>query len=1034
MRVSVLGPLEVAVDRGVLEIGGARLRALLARLAVDVGRPVAVAELIDALWPEGTPVSPAASLQSLVWRLRQALPDGQVVRSGEAWYQLDLPRDAVDAFRFERLAEEGQRALRAGDAVRARQRLREALRLWRGDPLVDVAPAPYAIALGVRLREVWLTALEDRLAADLQAGPASSVVAELTELTAAHPLRERLWVLLVTALNADGRSAEALAACETVRRLLAEELGSDPGPELRQAHLAALRGERLEKGRRKDNLPAPMTSFVGRAEELARVRERMREGRLVTLVGPGGVGKTRLATTLAAELAGTVEGGVWLVELAPAAAEDDLAEAVLAALGPREIGLPAPDREALRRLTGVLAGAETLIVLDNCEHVVEPAARVVAELLARCPSVRILATSREPLGVAGERLCPVLPLPLPEPGREPDESPAVRLFADRAAAVCPGFAHSGEEVAQVCRRLDGLPLAIELAAARLRTMTLRQLATRLEDRFRVLTGGARSAPHRHRTLRAVVAWSWDLLEDDDRSLAARLAVFPSTFSAEAADHLGVAWETLDMLADKSLLQVVGERYRMLATIREYGLHRLAEDGAIDATRFAHAAFFVDLVERAAPHLHDAAQLRWLRLLAEERDNLAAALQFTAESGDAIGARRLGAVLGLFWAIHGGHAHAADRLRTALTTPGAAPAALTSQVAAQYLFHAILAGQLPDTDAVTTAGAAVGQEGGDSAASALTAALLAMAANDIPTGLALLDGQPGGVDPWQRGVRSLVRAMLAGAGGDTATMRADLAVAAARFRQAGERWGLATTLTYLALADVMADDVDTAAAALVEAITLIGELGGADHFQRTWLAVTTARAGRLDAARAELLAILRENVPGLVEVVARLCLADLARYRGDLAEAANQVEHAERLSDGGFTDALLRLGQGRLALARADLQVAETALRKAVTSASSLPDLPMVAEVAVGVAELALRRGNIRQAAAVLGAAHALRGAAAATDPDVARLAEELSTALGSASYEAAYNEGRRLGRADALAAIAGHVPPPATGRTALEVG
>ena len=1013
MRVSMLGPLEVATDHGVVEIGGARLRALLIRLAVDVGRPVAADSLVDALWPEKVPANPLASLQSLVWRLRQALADGRVVRSGNGWYQLDLPPDAVDASRFERLAGEGRQALRAGDAAGARRQLREALTLWRGEPLTDVAQSHYAVVVGVRLRELWLSALEDRLEADLVVEPAFSVVAELTELTAVYSLRERLYVLLMRALDADGRPADALAAYEGIRRRLAEELGSDPGPELRRTHLAVLRGDWREKGRPTGNLRATVTSFVGRANELVRLRAQMGEGRLVTLVGPGGVGKTRLAISFAAETGDRVDGvgddGVWLVELASVAGADGVAQAVLAALGPREVGMPDVSnrrRDPLHRLVEALARTETLIVLDNCEHVVEAAARLVDDLLARCPRLRVLATSREPLGVAGERLCRLPPLPLPQPAEPLDESPAVRLFADRAAAAYPDFMLTEDtavEVAGVCRRLDGLPLAIELAAARLRAMSLAQLAARLDDRFRVLVGGARSVPQRHQTLRAVVAWSWDLLAARERQQAARLAVFPSSFTTEAAERVGVAWETLDALVDKSLLHMVGERYQMLTTIREYGLERLAEDGLTDVARAAHAAFFLDLAERAAPHLHGAAQLPWLDVLAAERDNLLAALRFAADVGDAATARRLGASLGLFWAIQGGHAQAADRLHIALTVPGQVPSTPGSQVAAQYLFHAMLAGYAPDTDAVVpeidTSPEPRGRD-----AQQLAAALLALITNDIPAGLAALDQPQSASDPWQLGFRAIVSSMLAGAGGDTTTMRRDLAVAVAAFREAGERWGLATALTYLALANGTIDDLNAAAPALDEAITLIGELGGSDHFQRTWLAMTHAQMGRPEVAQAELLAILDESVPSVVEALARLFLADLARHRGDLTEAATQIDRAaEHLGDGGFNDALLRLGQGQLALARSDVGTAAPALREAFTLASAMPDMPMVAQVAVSVAELVLRCGEAQQAAIVLGAAHALRGAPTEVNPDVGRLRDELRTTLGQATYQAGYD-------------------------------
>ncbi|MEV0406846.1 BTAD domain-containing putative transcriptional regulator [Actinoallomurus sp. NPDC050550] len=1031
MRVSMLGPLEVADGHEMVDIGGGRLRALLIRLAVNVGHPVTADSLADAVWPEVAPANPAAALQSLVWRLRQALPNGQIVRSGSGWYQLDLPPDAVDACLFERLADEGRRALRAGEAELARHRLGEALALWRGEPLIDVIDAPYAVAAGVRLRELWLTAVEDRAEADLGREPASSLVAELTELTATYPLRERLCALLIRALSVDGRPAEALAAYESIRRRLADELGSDPGTELRQAHLTVLRGDRPERGRPKDNLRAPLTNFIGRAEELTRIHARLREGRLVTLVGPGGVGKTRLATVFADGITDRVDGGVWLVELAPVAAAGDVARAVLAALGPREVGMPdasAGSRDPMRRLIEVLAHSEALLVLDNCEHVVEAAAGLVDELLARCRRLRVLATSREPLGVAGERLCPVAPLPLPAPGAPAAESPAVRLFADRAVAVCPDFVVTEDaavEVAEVCRRLDGLPLAIELAAARLRVMTLGQLTARLDDRFTVLTSGASTASKRHRTLRAVVAWSWDLLTGAEREQAARLAVFPSSFTAEAAGDVGVAWETLDTLVDKSLLHLVGERYRMLATIREYGLERLADSGLADSVRAAHAACFLELAERASPHLRGAGQLRWLDMLAAEQDNLLAALDFAADMGDAATARRLGAGLGLFWAIRDGHAGAAERLHATLTVRGTAPAAASIEVAAQYLFHAVLAGRAPDMGAVTSVAEAV-VEFSESVAgepmATLAAALLALIDNDVRAGLTAIDRQQPPLDPWQRGMLALARAMLTGAGGDTATMRGDLAAAAAAFRHAGERWGLATSLTYLGLAEGMADDVHAAVSALEESITLIRDLGGTDHFQRTWLAMLHAQIGQSAAAHAELQTVLNEGVPSLIEALARLSLADLARHRGELAEATTQIDLAAgHLGDGGFNDALLRLGQGRLAVAGDDLHTAGLHLREALTLASSMPDMPMVAEVAVGVAELTLRRGAAKDAACVLGAAHALRGAPATSNLDVRRLSHELRTTLDPDAYQAAYDRGRRLGRDDALAAIAGRL-------------
>ncbi|WP_017573959.1 ATP-binding protein, partial [Nocardiopsis halotolerans] len=523
MRVGVLGPLRVVADGRSTGVGGPRLRALLARLALEAGRTVGHRTLAGALWPEaGTadgPDHPAAALHSLVSRLRRALPEPGVLCSEPAGYRLDLPPDAVDALLFERLARQGRDALRAGRHDAAAEHLARALDLWRGDPLSDIGPLPYAESAAVHLREIRLGAVEDRAEAGMALPGEAPRTAELERLAAAHPLRERLRALLVRALDAEGRRAEALSAYEDHRIRLAEELGTDPGPELRSLHLRLLREERapgpasvpgvasaagpVSAPSPRGNLRAPLTTFVGREGERRLVGERLAEYRLVTLVGPGGVGKTRLASVPPADTADRV----WLVELGPVDDPDGVPRAVAGALGLR--GRTDP----VSALVDALTAADTLLVLDCCEHVVDAAAGLAGELLGRCPRLRVLATSREPLGVPGEALCPVPPL-APEAAR--------RLFTDRARAARPDFSPTGE-VTRICQRLDGLPLAIELAAARLRSMTVEALTAGLDDRFRVLGVGSRTAPPRHRTLRGVVAWSWDLLTDTERDAAERLS-------------------------------------------------------------------------------------------------------------------------------------------------------------------------------------------------------------------------------------------------------------------------------------------------------------------------------------------------------------------------------------------------------------------------------------------------------------------------------------------------------------------------------
>ena len=397
-----------------------------------------------------------------------------------------------------------------------------------------------------RLERLRLAALEDRFEAEVGLGHGAELVAELTDLVAAHPERERLVAALMRALAAAGRDTEALLAYERTREALADLLGVDPSPELSALHVALLRGElgRREENR-KTNVRAELTSFVGRDADVAAVRELIAEHRLTTLIGPGGSGKTRLATETARTLLGDLPDGVWLVELAAIGADStdgDVAQATLAALGLRDALLgTTPSADPVDGLIAAMREREALLILDNCEHVIESAAAFADRVLGECRRLRILATSREPLGITGEALWQVEPLALSDasPG-EIESSPAIRLLRDRAGAVrkdLGGDARTLSTMVRVCRALDGMPLAIELAAARLRTMTIDQLANRLDDRFRLLTSGSRTALPRHKTLRAVVDWSWELLTEAERMVLGRLSVFSGGASLEAAERV-----------------------------------------------------------------------------------------------------------------------------------------------------------------------------------------------------------------------------------------------------------------------------------------------------------------------------------------------------------------------------------------------------------------------------------------------------------------------------------------------------------------
>src|SRR5215472_2668284 len=609
----MLGSFEVRTDDGVVaDVPGARLRALLIALALEPGRVVPKATLIDWIWGERPPSDAANALQRLASRLRKALPDG-LIEGKPGGYRLTVAPDAVDAVRFERLLAQARHQEGPG-RVRL---LREALALWRGAAMQDIAleDSEAFDAAVTRLEGLRLTAMEDRFEAEVSVGEGVAVIAELTDAVTAHPLRERLVAALMRALVAAGRDSEALFTYEHTREALADALGVDPSPELSALHVALLRGELGRRDEsRKTNVRAELTSFVGRDDDVAAVRELITEHRLVTLVGPGGSGKTRLATETARTLVGDLPDGVWLVELAAIGADGDVAQATVAALGLRDALLgSAPSADVADGLIAAIREREALLILDNCEHVIEAAAKFADRVLGECRRLRILATSREPLGITGEALWLVEPLALPEGGASPDEiasSAAVRLLRDRAGAVRKDLGvddHTLSTMVRICRALDGMPLAIELAAARLRTMAIEQLANRLDDRFRLLTSGSRTALPRHKTLRAVVDWSWELLSQAERVVLRRLSVFSGGASLEAAERVcagdavetGQVLELLTALTEKSLLLTEGDRaprYRMLGTIKEYAERRLAEAGEPDLVRRAHLAYFTELTE------------------------------------------------------------------------------------------------------------------------------------------------------------------------------------------------------------------------------------------------------------------------------------------------------------------------------------------------------------------------------------------------------------------------------------------------------
>ncbi|MCI3933317.1 BTAD domain-containing putative transcriptional regulator [Streptomyces sp. AN091965] len=1008
MRFGILGPLDARTPDGdPVDPGGPRPRALLTLLLLDTGHTVSVERLTDGLYGERPPSGAANALQSQVSRLRKRL--GVDIRAGAGGYRLLVDPDDVDAHRFERLARVGRDALAAGDPARAAALLREALGLWRGSALTDL---PGAHASGTRLEELRLAAVQDRIDADLATGGGPGLVPELRELLADRPLSERLYGQLMRALSADGRAAEALAVFEEARGVLARELGADPSADLAALHRELLRG--AEPSRR-PSVPAQLTPLVGRAGELARIRDLLAGSRLVTLTGPGGAGKTRLAVEAAREREDAGPDSVCFVELAPLADGSRVTCATLGALGVRD-GFHARGGDAMERLVAALEGRELLLVLDNCEHVVDDAARAVGLLLGACPGVRVLATSQEALGITGEALCQVPPLAA---------GPAARLFLERAAAVRPDFAPAAPGqghpraglIDSVCAALDGLPLAIELAAARLRTLTLDELAARLDDRFRLLSRGDRTKAPRHRTLHAVVEWSWELLDDEERQLARRLTVFPAGATLDAVDAVcGVphSEDPLASLTEKSFIEATGGRYRMLETIRAYCARRLAEAGEEEALRAAHAAYFLRFAEEGAPRLHGGEQVVWLDRLAADHGNLEAALRHLVRTDPRAGLR-LTAALSWYWRLRGPYG---QRVPPAARLLAAVGDVVPDGLAEEYALCLL--------DTLTGEGADPAEPERLARVDDILASLREPLRRPFLIVLWSLAGGPRraaedrvraqlGPHPWGRALLDFGRGFQKQLAGRLGASEAAFARALAAFRDTGDRWGMANCLDPLAMYADWRGERERALALLDEGLVHVRELAApeetADMLRQR--ATVLLHDGALEEAAEHFR--LSGDLAGAAGVRDKVAaslrgLGDVARLRGELTRARELYEEAlEACAANWFSAAeaariLVGLGRAALAESRAD-EAAEWFERARVLALGSAgTGFDERADVAEA---LAVTAAGPEEAARLLGAAAGVRGTLIAGDPDVTPVEREVRARLSPETYEKAFELGRR---------------------------
>ncbi|MFC4564798.1 BTAD domain-containing putative transcriptional regulator [Nocardiopsis mangrovi] len=1082
MRFSILGPLSVrGADGRPLTVGGARLRRLLVLLLRSPGRTIGTARLIDGVWGDDAPASAGNALQALASRLRRTLGAPGLLHGDATGYRLDVAPEQIDLFVFEDLVHRGRQARADGDPGTAVRLLGEALDLWRGPPLAELGEAGADTA--VRLAESRRGAAADRLAARLDLGAHTEVLPEIEELAAREPHDERTVELLIRALAAAGRQADALAAYERLRAGLAGELGIDPSARLRDLHLRLLRGELDPPARAAapapparpaaahtptTRLPHTLTSFIARDGEIADVVALLADERLVTLIGPGGAGKTRLSIETGARFAerrpDLAHDGVWFVELAPISDGADIPRAVLTTLGLRDhtrVGLhattPAPPADVIDRIVDGLGHRELLVILDNCEHLIADAAAVADRLLAACPGLRILTTSREPLGVAGERLQAVPSLALPPEGTPADRAldyASVRLFAERVSAVVPGFTvdpANAEHVVRICRELDGMPLALELAAARVRAMPVSRLASGLSDRFRLLTNGTRFALPRHQTLQAVVDWSWDLLDAPERALVRRMSVFSGGATLEAAERVCAdadgtvggrdVWSVLFMLVDKSLVLAdpagsgTEPRYRMLETVRAYGAQRLAETGEDAAVRRAHAGHVLALWTEADTHLRRADQLTWLDRLRAEHDNFTGALRWAVDAGEAALALDLSHSAMWYWQMIDGWADATRWAAEIVRLVGDDPPEGRATAFAECLFT-MGAGEVasPEGEKRVLRADEILRASGEADQSHASLLL-------IPGYLAMLGHDPCAMrdriaetaqhpDPWVRALGTMTTGLLDLASGAIAPGRDRIGAALDGFRALGDRWGMCHALV-IASELARLDDLAAESDMLAEGARLAEELRLTDlgALLRSRRAVAHAVQGDIERAREAMAKASAagaghgtRTMLGLAEAEVECEAGAPARGKAILLGLADEVEEGTDRAV-RYQIRLLWLGL----LARVSLRLGEDgdARRYAAAAWRALAGKRSAIHRAAGIELVAqvLADEDPEHAAVLLGLAEASRGLANRAEPAVARLRRRLRAELGDPGFDRAYARGARTPPNEVVPAVDAWIEP-----------
>jgi len=1069
MQVRLLGSMEVEGDDGTpVPVQGAKLRALLAMLALECGRVVSTDRLIDELWQDDRPAGVANALQQLVSKLRKVLGSSEIVSMRPPGYVLLMDVEDIDVHRVDRLVLAARATAARGDLNHAVSAFSEAEMLWLGPALADFVYDDFARPHIARLNEVRLSLIEERLDVELALGRHAQMVSDLEGLVNDNPVRERLRGQLMLALYRTGRQVDALRVFQNGRSVLADELGLDPGPELRQLEAAILNhdpslrapvaptGSAGGETRSRNNLKAALTPLIGRELEVAELRSMLRNHRLVTVVGPGGAGKTRLATETARLSIDERRDGVFMVELAPVGHPDAVRDAIAAALD-----LPESDVAPMARVRQHCNGKDLLLVFDNCEHLVEAAARTAEEILGACEGVRILATSREALRVTGEAVWPVPPL---------DESDAGELFIQRATSADPAFGVGNTTrsvVGEICSRLDGLPLAIELAAARTRAFSVEQIAERLDDRFRLLSGGSRTAMGRQQTLRAVVDWSYDLLFEDERRVFERLSVFPGgcrigTAIAVCADFdldHGDVLELMAALVDKSLLFADRSgpepRYQMLQTLSQYGRERLVERGEADAVYGRMAACFVELCARSQTAFRGVDQRQWFAAVDAEKDNIRAAFDWAVAAQEKEVAVAIAADLTFYRWVAGGVAEGFRWLDVALAMPGELTPFTEGRGLVWHAFLGYIAGRRVRVDEQFDKGIELLRGHADPVFVAYAQSFysqvvgatgrLQTAAEINVAALSELYEAPYG--PYVRAAQTWLRAALAiQQQGDFETFESLLRTALHEFRDAGDHFMTAVCLDLAAEFDELRGELDTATRELDEALDTIAgwRMSLFEAALTSRLAAVAVQTGDQDGAERFLqdaLTRAEELSYRPARAQALNALANLRRRQGRLDQADSAASEALEFYRSGpsrrfFSSSFSRAPTpfdmavgaaaalsvlGFVAEARGDAPTAISYHSDAYAEVHTTTHPRAVPLALEGLAAARVLGGNEVWAAQLLGCADRLRSGnrrSASEQFDVDRVQAAATARLGQSEFATVYHRGGRLKADDLVEAAA----------------